>query len=127
MVRETLSFNREKQVQDEIARLLRQLADPVKAGESVKACIRRASMRSGLNYSQAKKLWYSEIKNIPAHIADHLRERAAAHDKQIKRELYRAIVAMQDSDPAFFGECIEEMGGVLFADRNAVNKAGGSD
>ena len=100
-------------IQDEISRLLRRLADPVQAGESVKACIRRASQRAGLPYGQGKRLWYRETRNIPAFLADEIRERAAAHDRRLQQAAFKAIVALQESDPDYYRRCIEEVGDIL--------------
>jgi hypothetical protein len=102
-----------EQVQDEISKLLRRLADPVEAGESVKACIRRASVRAGLPYGQAKRAWYKEWRNIPAHVADEIRERAAIYDRRLQHAAFQAIAALQESDPEFYSQCIEEMGDIL--------------
>jgi hypothetical protein len=102
-----------EQIQDEISALLRRLADPVTAGESVKACIRRASQRAGLPYGQAKRAWYREWRNIPAYVADEIRERAAIHDRRLQHAAFQAILALQDSDPDYYRQCIEEMGDVL--------------
>jgi hypothetical protein len=102
-----------EQIQDEISALLKRLADPVTAGESVKACIRRASQRAGLPYGQTKRLWYSEWRTIPAHVADEIRERAEIHDRRLQQAAFQAILALQDSDPEYYRHCIEEMGDVL--------------
>ena len=101
------------QIQDEISALLRHLADPAVAGESVKACIRRAATRAGLTYGQTKKLWYRETKNIPAYLADELRERAARHDRQLRRAAFNALVEMQQSDPEFYRDAIEALGDIV--------------
>lgn len=101
------------QVQDEMSALLRRLADPGVAGESVKACIRRASMRAGLTYGQTKKLWYRETRNIPAYVADELREKAVRHERDLRRAAFTALVEMQASDPEFYRDCIETLGEVL--------------
>jgi hypothetical protein len=100
-------------IQTELGTLLRRLADPVEAGESVKSCIRRASIRAGLTYGQTKRLWYSEWRNIPAHIADELRIRAAEHDRKLKHTALQTILAMQESDPDLFGESIATLGDLL--------------
>lgn len=100
-------------IREEIARLLKRLADPVTAGESVKACIRRASMRAGLNYGQAKRLWYRETRNIPAFMADAIRERAIEHDRKLKRQMVEAISIMQATDPEFYRDVIEAAGAAL--------------
>ena len=103
------------QIQDEISALLHHLADPAVAGESVKACIRRAATRAGITYSQAKKLWYRETKNIPAYVADELRERAARHDRELRRAAFTALVEMQASDPEFYRDAVEALGEVVLS------------
>lgn len=100
-------------IREEIAQLLKQLADPVTAGESVKACIRRASMRAGLSYGQAHRAWYREWRNIPAHVADSIRERAVEHDRKLKRQMVEAISVMQATDPDFYRDVIEAAGAAL--------------
>ena len=114
-------------VQEEISKLLKRLADPVEAGESVKACIRRASMRAGLTYTQTKRGWYGEWINIPAHVADTIRERAAAHDRRLKHAAFQALVAMQESDPEFYRQCIEEVGDILLPERSPRRASGSAD
>jgi hypothetical protein len=101
------------QVQDEISALLRHLADPAVAGESVKACIRRAATRAGLTYGQTKKLWYRETKNIPAYLADELRERATRHDRQLRQAAFKALVEMQQSDPEFYRDALKALGNIV--------------
>jgi len=113
------------QVTEEISQLLRQLASPVSPGESVKACIQRASMRSGLSFIQAKKCWYREYRTIPAHIADQVRQRAAEHDRRLKAAAFQTILAMQASDPDLYRQCIEELGDLFSAEREARRAGGG--
>lgn len=119
------------QIQDEMSALLRRLADPAVAGESVKACIRRAATRAGLTYCQTKKLWYRETRNIPAFVADEIRERAARHDRELKRAALQAIVTMQETDPQFYRSCIEALGEVVLPeccpDGEAGREAGGGE
>ena len=119
------------QIQDEISALLRRLADPAVAGESVKACIRRAATRAGLTYCQTKKLWYRETRNIPAYVADEIRERAARHDRELKRAAFQALVTMQATDPQFYRSCIEALGEVVLpvghSDGEAGREAGGGE
>jgi hypothetical protein len=129
---ETSSARREmvrssEQIQDEISALLRRLADPVQAGESVKVCIRRASQRAGLPYGQVKRAWYKEWRNIPAHVADEIRERAAIHDRRLQQEAFQAIIALQDSDPDYYRQCIEEVGDILLPVSGKRRAAGPPD
>lgn len=114
-------------IQEEISNLLRALADPVTAGESVKACIRRASMRAGLPYGQTKRLWYRERTNIPAHVADAIRERAGQHERRLKRSVVEAISVMQTTDPDFYRDVIEAAGAVLLPERNRSRSGSGKD
>lgn len=100
-------------IQDEISSLLRQLASPTEPGESVKSCIRRAAHRSGLTFNQARHGWYREWKNIPAHVADQIRQRAAEHDRKLKQAAFQTLLAMQASDPELYRQCIEELGDLV--------------
>lgn len=115
-------------VQDEMSNLLRHLADPVTAGESVKACIRRASLRAGLPYGQAKRLWYREWREIPAFVADNIRERATIHDRKLRHAAFQTLVSMQNTDPEFFSDCIEALGEILLPGTGKSSReAGGKD
>ena len=64
-------------IREEMAGLVRRSAEPVQAGESIKALIRRSATRLGLSFGRAKRYWYSEIRTVPAHEADKIRARAA--------------------------------------------------
>jgi len=101
------------QIQEEMSALLHRLADPGTAGESVKSCIRRAATRAGLTYSQTKKLWYRETRNIPAFVADELRERASKHERELRRAAFAALVEMQQSDPEFYRDAIAALGDIV--------------
>ena len=116
-----------EEIQEEIARLLRRLADPVQAGESVKACIRRASTRAGLPYGQTKRLWYREWRNIPAYMADMVRERAAKHDRRLRQTAYEALVQLSESDPEFYRDCIKGLGEMLLRDGDPSGQSGAED
>lgn len=115
-----------EQVQQEISSLLRQLSEPVVAGESIKTCIRRASMRAGLSFGQTKRMWYAEVKSIPAHIADQLRERAAEHERRLRQSAFQTLLAMRESDPDMFRESIEALGDILDRPGQERRSAGGS-
>src|SRR5579871_5812715 len=62
----------------EASRLIRRCAEPVSAGESVKALIRRASARAGLPFPRGRALWYGEARSVRAEEMDLLRKRAGA-------------------------------------------------
>ena len=112
-------------VQDELSTLLTRLAEPVEAGDNVKSCIRRAAERSGLTFNQARHGWYREWKNIPAHVADQVRQRAAEHDRNLKHAALQTLLAMQKSDPEFYREAIEALG-VVLRDQRETRRTGGA-
>jgi len=63
-------------IRDEMSTRLRALAGSPAAGESVKSQILRATRRLAhpqLTASIVKRLWYGEIRIVPAHLADHIR------------------------------------------------------
>lgn len=62
--------------------LVRRCAEPVKAGESVKALIRRVAMRTGLSPARVKSFWYEEAKQHLSHEMDRLRQMAAQSAKE---------------------------------------------
>jgi hypothetical protein len=61
-------------ISEAIASIVQRAALPVHPGERVKSLINRSSKRLRIPYGQAKRLWYREIKNIPAHVAMALLE-----------------------------------------------------
>ena len=71
-------------VELEASTLLRNLAEPVSAGESIKALINRAARKAGMTTSRARKCWYGEAKAILAQEMDALR--GAAAKRQEERE-----------------------------------------
>jgi len=115
------------QVQDEISHLLRQLADPVVAGESTKACMRRVSMRTGLPYGQIKRAWYKEWRQIPAHIADTIRLRAATHNDHLRRAMLQAVQQLSDSNPEFYRDALSKARATLAGESDAAGREGNPD
>ena len=116
-MREIRSSEKEKlsaveTVRSEMSNHVRQLARPSEPGESVKSCLRRVSLRTGLTFSEAKRLWYAEWKVIPAHVADSLRKAVEANDRQIDRQIAELkerqarfwALTHQSSDPVFYRE-----------------------
>lgn len=97
---------------------VRSLATPANPGESVKACIRRVSHRTGLGFGQVRRIWYGEWRVIPAHVADRLRKAAEAHDRQIEQQLaarmHTALAAMEATDPEFYRSQAEIIRQLLF-------------
>ena len=56
--------------------LIRSCAEPVRAGESVKALIRKAARKTGLSFGRARSLWYAEARVVRADEMDALRRAA---------------------------------------------------
>jgi uncharacterized protein YbaR (Trm112 family) len=121
------SMHTAEQVQAEMSGLLRQLACPVAAGESVKCLIRRAAMRSGLPHNQVKRLWYGEQKGIPAYLADNIREAAAKHDRRLKRSMVEALAVMQALDPDYYRDIVQDVGDLLLSDGDEPRRQGKAD
>ena len=61
------------QLRDEMRNLVREAAEPARAGESVKAAIGRAARVLGLGHGRIKRYWYGEIQVPPAHEVDAVR------------------------------------------------------
>ncbi len=86
---------------EDMAKLLRQAAEPVRPGELVGEQIRRAARRCSLTYSRARKLWYREcrvsgldflaITSAIARSNDHLLAYQAAKAALLREHLAEAI------------------------------------
>ena len=57
-------FSSERSDLQEASRLLRYLSEPVRAGESVKCLIRRASRKADLTYERARSIWYADPRVV---------------------------------------------------------------
>ena len=99
----------------EAASLLRTIAEPRTADDSVNALIVRAARRVGFGFERAKSLWYGEARRVDAEEMDTLRAVAAAraarqeaeaiHDRQRLVERIAVIEArLAQIDPDFHGE-----------------------
>ena len=69
-------------VELEASSILRGLAEPVSAGESIKALINRAARKAGMTTSRTRKIWYGEAKAILAQEMDALRKAAAKRQEE---------------------------------------------
>jgi DNA transposition AAA+ family ATPase len=74
---------------DEARALIRQCAEPCKAGELVKEAIFRASRRLEMPLSRARDIWYGDARRIDANEMDRLRRVAE------EAELARALAALE--------------------------------
>ena len=109
-------------VRVEMSGRVRSLASPASPGESVKACIRRVSMRTGLGFGQVRRLWYREWRVVPAHIADKIREAAEAHDRQIARQ----IEELRKRQAALYGLIHHSQDAEFYSVRAAEPEHGGT-
>lgn len=102
-------------VRQRVSADVRWLALPGIPGESVKACIRRVSMKTGLNFSILKRLWYCEYKRIPADISETV-ERAVKANAQRQEQEWQLIkqrywaVTYGSGDPDFHAPAHEACG-----------------
>src|SRR6476620_173708 len=74
---------------DEARALIRQCAEPCKAGELVKEAIFRASRRLEMPLSRTRDIWYGDARRIDANEMDRLRRGAE------EAELARALAALE--------------------------------
>lgn len=79
----------------EMQAAVRVIASPSIPGESVKAAISRAARRSGLSFSQARRLWYGLWRDVPAHVVESVRIQASIQRAQpTANELQNEISAV---------------------------------
>jgi hypothetical protein len=74
---------------DEAQTLIRQCAEPRPAGDSVKAAIRRASLKLQMPFVRVRAIWYGEARRIDSEEMDRLRRGAE------KAELAQAVAAIE--------------------------------
>jgi hypothetical protein len=74
---------------DEARALIRQCAEPCKAGELIKEAIFRASRRLEMPLSRTRDIWYGDARRIDANEMDRLRRGAE------EAELARALAALE--------------------------------
>lgn len=78
-------------VRDEVRDLCREAVHPLRPGESVKAALRRAAIVLGMPQSRIKRLWYSEVQQVPAHeyltIKQRVDERRRSRAAELRDEI----------------------------------------
>lgn len=82
-------------IQDEMSLAVREAAGPRSAGDSVKACILRASRALGLEYNAARALYYRQRKSIPAHLVDQIRARIVEIEERKIERLGHELAVLQ--------------------------------
>ena len=108
---------------EEMSGLVRFIASP-SDGESVKTRIGKAASKLGMSTDAVKRIWYRELKVIPTEMSDHIRSKAAAHDRNLKANMVSAAAAMLEADPEFYRDQIEAIGQLLFRDGNEARQSG---
>jgi hypothetical protein len=98
----------------EASALVRHVAEPRQASDSVKAAINRAARCLGWSHSRTKDIWYGDARRIDAAEMDRLREVAARAEADLA---ISRIVALRESltatDADFHRETIDLLGAAL--------------
>ena len=76
----------------EMQTLVRRVAQPAPAGDSVKAAIGRAARAIGISWERAREHWYGRARSCPAH--ELIAARAAAEDAAVRAAIDAARVLM---------------------------------
>ncbi|TNC14881.1 hypothetical protein FF100_04700 [Methylobacterium terricola] len=71
----------------EAAEGLKQLAEPIPAGDKIKAQINRAARAAGLSYARAWGIWYGKARRIDAHELEAIRAAKIRREKEASYEL----------------------------------------
>ena len=107
----------------EARNLVRQLAEPVPAGDSVKGAISRASRKLRWNYNRVRSLWYADPRTKVS--GDELNElrNAAKQTAGAGNDLMARLAFIEERlrqiDPDFFGPEIDTLGRVAGRVRGA--------
>lgn len=85
-------------IRDEMREKIRAIAAMCPGGHGIKAGLAWAARKARISPAEAKRLAYSEINIVPAHIADAVR--SAARDVQIENDLAaaRRLLAQIEED-----------------------------
>lgn len=105
----------------EMSEHVRFLASPSN-GDSVKRRIERAAIKLGWDYETTWRVWYQKLKAIPTEMSDHIRAKAAAHDRELKANMVSATEAMLRADPAFYRPQIEAISELLLQAGNGAGQ-----
>ena len=105
--------------------LVRKVAEPVPAGDSVKAAIVRASRRLKWNYNRVKSLWYADERaRVSGDELNQLRavakQHTAGHADDLMARLEYIEERLRQIDPDFYGSDIASL-------RRSVGALGSAD
>ena len=98
---------------EEARALIRQCAEPCKAGELVKEAIFRASRRLEMPHSRARDIWYGAARRIDANEMDRLRR--VAEESEIATALSALKFLKEKAVASFSAEAIEQLSAALLA------------
>jgi hypothetical protein len=78
----------------EASHLVRQIAEPCPAGDSVKAAMLRACRRVGsLSFNRVKDIWYADRRvSVSGDELNHLRAIARAKEEAVARDEYQSVI-----------------------------------
>lgn len=98
----------------EASALLRRVAGPREAGDSVKLLIRRASKRLKWSFTRTKDVWYRDARRIDSIEMDRLRDKVAELEA---RQAIASVVALRqrlaEADEDFHGPTIAALDDAL--------------
>lgn len=96
----------------EASSLVRRIAEPVPAGDSVKAAIGRASRRLNWGFCRVRSLWYADPRTkVSGDELNQLRRvarKAAGHD-ELGQRIARLEAWAARTDPEFFGPSVDAL------------------
>jgi hypothetical protein len=98
---------------DEARALIRQCAEPCKAGELVKEAIFRASRRLEMPLSRARDIWYGDARRIDANEMDRIRR--GAEEAKIARALAALEFVKDKAVASSSDEAIKQLRAALLA------------
>ena len=108
----------------EAQNLVRKVAEPVPAGDSVKAAIGRASRRLRWNFNRTKSLWYADPRTKVSgdelnELRNAAKQTAGAAGDDLMARLAFIEERLRQIDPDFFGPEIDTLGRVAGRVRGA--------
>ena len=107
---------------DEARALIRQCAEPCKAGELVKEAIFRASRRLEMPHSRARDIWYGDARRIDANEMDRLRR--GAEEAKIARALAASEFLKDRAVASSSDEAIKQLRAALLTFQHSVSRTG---
>jgi ribosomal protein L29 len=110
------------------SKMLRELSEPIPAGEYVKTSIDRAARLAGLEYWRAFDLWYAKARKIEAYEIEQIaaaiqmkNEKEAANElRELKSRLLRLESRLASGDANFHSPSIDHA-------RELVRQLGGQN